>query len=53
VRVDVAARLPKPGSGLPGVQAQQLGTPLNEPTNVTGVYHPPIVSVHLSIGEAF
>jgi translocation and assembly module TamA len=53
VRVDVAARLPKPGTGMPGVQVQQLGVPLNDPANVIGVHHQPIVSVHLSIGEAF
>jgi translocation and assembly module TamA len=53
VRLDVAGRLPRPGGDQPGVQVEQLGSPLNQPSSVVGVHHEPIVSVHLSIGEAF
>jgi translocation and assembly module TamA len=58
LRLDVAVRLPKAGDGQPGVPVLNLsadgrafvpatedGTPI--------IHHSPIVSVHLSIGEAF
>jgi translocation and assembly module TamA len=53
LRLDIAGRLPRPGGDQPGVQVQRLDQPLNQPTNVVGVHHEPIVSVHVSIGEAF
>ncbi|HTT72400.1 MAG TPA: BamA/TamA family outer membrane protein [Anaeromyxobacteraceae bacterium] len=55
VRLDVAARLPKPGSGQPGVEvlkADLVGTRTRlVPSGA--VHHDPIVTVQFSIGEAF
>ena len=53
IRLDIAGRLPRLNDGQPGVQLEQLGLPLNDPQSVIGVHHDPILSVHLSIGEAF
>ncbi len=61
VRIDVAGRLPK-ATGQSGVEVLTL-RPVYDPRDpskvvgssleTTGVHHDPIVSVHLSIGEAF
>lgn len=55
IRLDVAARLPKPfpGGGQPGVEVLSLTEPLLPQGKGIGVHHEPIVSVHFSIGEAF
>ena len=59
VRLDLAARLPQPGGGQPGVEvlAIQRASPDSDRTRLVPipgrVHHAPIVSIHLSIGEAF
>jgi hypothetical protein len=49
--------LPQPGGGQPGVevlQIERVGTGDRTRLVPTGnVHHDPIVSVHLSVGEAF
>jgi hypothetical protein len=53
VRLDVAGRLPWFGQQ-PGVEVLALdGSPFLSQGTGTAVHHEPIVSVHLSIGEAF
>ncbi len=53
VRLDVAGRLPRPSGEQPGVQVLALGQPLNQNSSIIRYHSEPIVSVHLSIGEAF
>ncbi len=57
VRLDVAARLPTDGGGEPGVEMLRIvPVPGSDRTRLepTGqLHHAPIVSVHLSIGQAF
>ncbi len=53
IRFDVAGRLPKVNGDQPGVQVLALGQPLNENSSIIRYHSEPIVSVHLSIGEAF
>jgi translocation and assembly module TamA len=54
LRIDVASRLPtaRGGDPWPGVQVVQI-TQGGGVSPTGAVHHPPIVSVHLSIGEAF
>jgi translocation and assembly module TamA len=54
VRVDLASRLPtaRGQDRWPGVQVVQI-TDVGGVSATGAVHHPPIVSVHLSIGEAF
>lgn len=53
IRLDVAGRLPKASGDQPGVQVLALGQPLNQNSSILRYHVEPIVSVHLSIGEAF
>jgi translocation and assembly module TamA len=56
LRLDVASRLPtaRGADPWPGVQVVQLDPVTGKVSSIlAGVHHDPIVSVHLSIGEAF
>lgn len=56
LRLDVATRLPAPFGDPPGVQVLKL-TPVSDTRSILEdthvIHHPPFVSVHFSIGEAF